>query len=59
MTRLLGLILAATGMRIAASGHPPAVCEGWPAPSSAVISATNYTNPDLPDLRTFLNGTKV
>lgn len=44
---------------IQVQGHPPAVCKGWPAPNSAVISSTNYSNPDLPDLLTFLNGTKI
>ena len=41
-----------------AYGGVPALCEGWPAPDSAFIE-TNYSNPDLPDLLTFLNGTKV
>ena len=43
----------------ASSGHPPSVCVGWPASNSAVINNTNYSNPDLPDLLTFLNGTIV
>jgi len=42
-----------------AIGGVPALCKGWPAPDSAFISETNYSNPDLPDLLTFLNGTKV
>ena len=43
----------------ATSGHPPSVCVGWPASNSAVINNTNYSNPDLPNLLTFLNGTIV
>ena len=59
--RLRTLLLAAAVMvaTTARAGHPPSVCEGWPAADSAVISETNYSNPDLPDLLTFLNGTKV
>ena len=56
-TMLLLLGLAAT-FSPAAAGHPPSICKGWPAaPSTADDGgATNYTNPDLPDLLTFLNG---
>eukprot|EP01044_Picomonas_judraskeda_P047852 COSAG03_NODE_27406_length_253_cov_0.844156_1_plen_70_part_10 len=53
------LLLAAAAATTARAGHPPSVCQGWPAGDSAVISDTNYSNPDLPDLLTFLNGTKV
>ena len=57
--RTLLLTAAVATMASAIASHPPSVCEGWPAADSAVISETNYSNPDLPDLLTFLNGTKV
>lgn len=53
------LLLATAAATAVHAGHPPSVCQGWPAGDSAVISETNYSNPDLPDLLTFLNGTKV
>lgn len=57
---LLWIFVVCCFSTTASAGTPPAsVCKGWPSPDSAVISTTNYTNPDLPDLRTFLNGTKV
>ena len=59
MLSLLLLVLAATVSSLVEAGHPPSVCKGWPAADSAIVGSTNYSNPDLPDLLTFLNGTKV
>ena len=38
--------------------HGWQICPGWPDPTSPSL-ATNYSNADLPDLRTLLNGSTV
>ena len=56
---LLFVVLLLLLEPVEGAGGVPAICKGWPAKDSAIVNATNYTNPDLPDLLTFLNGSRV
>lgn len=45
---------------LSSTSEVPALCGGWPDPTqTAVVNETNYTNADLPDLATLVNGSSV
>ena len=61
MARALAALLLAAPAWASTSGAAgvPQICTGWPSPDAPHVAATNYSNADLPDLLTLLNGSRV
>ena len=61
MVRALAALLLAAPAWASAAGAAavPQICTGWPSPDAPHVAATNYSNADLPDLLTLLNGSRV